>query len=49
MSEGEKILVDVLAVMDDRIAMAVLLQTFIQESGPLSEAAAKEVRAIFSR
>jgi hypothetical protein len=44
----EKLLVRLLDMTDNNNARAVLLQSFIQEEGPLTEATAKQVRAILN-
>lgn len=45
-SESEEMLLEMLRCCNDNNAKAVLLQSYIQHQGPLSEQAGKEVRAI---
>jgi hypothetical protein len=45
-SEGEKLLIDLLSKVDSLDTKAMVLQSFIQEVGLLSEAAAAEVRKL---
>ena len=48
MSNNEKFLLLLLEQCSDSNAAAIVLQSFIADNGPLSEAAAEKVRAILS-
>ena len=48
MSEEEKLLVWLLERLTDHNMRGVMLTAFIQENGPLSEAAGEKVRAMLS-
>jgi hypothetical protein len=45
-TEKEQLLVRLLRLTDNNNARAVVLQSFIQDEGPLSEMTAKQVRTI---
>ena len=49
MTEDEKILLEMMELMPDSNAKAVLLQSYIAEKGPLSEEAGAKVRELLSR
>jgi hypothetical protein len=49
MTSAEKLLLQLIEMADSRNEQAIILQTYIQKEGPLSEAAASEVRKILGK
>ena len=46
MKQKEKILIDMLSAIDDKNYKAMLLQSYIQSEGPLSDEAASKVKEL---